>query len=189
MNKHMKTLCVTFTAVCALTACQKSPEQIAQEQAQAKEHSRMLTALVKLSSDECQTAPTAQLQRALANLNDSDLRILTDNKVTICADQRIDAQKGFGRNVYAIYYNTTAKKVASINSDPQGNIDFAQGILSSLPEIVRDKQDNANYYAGRFKIGNSRHTRWRGEGRFDSTLNANPELKTPPLKASLKPQW
>ena len=188
MNKRLKTLCVTFAAVGALTACEKSPEQTARDQAQEQVRTTMLSTLVKMSTDECQTPPTAQLQRALANLNNGDLHILNNHKVTICADQRMDTQKGFGRNIYAIYYNTTAKKVVSINSDKEGNIDFAHAILSRLPEIVRDKQDNANYYAGRFKIGSSRHTRWRGEERFISTLNHNPELKTPPLKASLKPQ-
>lgn len=189
MRNTFKKLCLTFTAVCALTACEKTPEQIAQDQAQAKEHATMLATLVKLSTDECQTAPTAQLQNTLADLSNKDLRILANNKVTICTDTRLGAQRGLGRNIYAIYYNETAKKVVSINSDQKGDIDYGYTILSRLPEVVLAKQDNENYYAGRFSSGKTRVTRWRSEGRFDSTLSSNPQLKNPPLKPSATPQW
>lgn len=189
MTKLIKTLCLTFAAVCALTACEKTPEQIAQEQAKAKEHATMLATLVKLSTDECQTAPTAQLKENLADLSNKDLRILANNKVTICVDTRLDAQKGFGKNIYAIYYNDTAKKVVSINTDKKGDIDYGYTILSRLPEVVLTKKDGENYYAGRFSSGKTRVTRWRSEDRFDSTLSSNPQLKTPPLKPSAATQW
>lgn len=182
MRKLARNIGVAFSIAAALAGCAKSPEQIAQEQAEAVAREDMVTALVEQSAAKCETAPTEYLQKHLMKLDSGKLAAFRDNGVTICLDARLATQTPEGRMLLGIFYNNPAQKVLSLHFNGEsGNYTYA--MLTRAPRIMQ-RNDGKDYYAGRFGTLKTRSTRWESEAQFASRLAANPQLQTPPLKTA-----
>jgi hypothetical protein len=168
--------------------------------------------MITQSLATCETGPVhgsqaeyaERLRAVLMNQRTADLEAIRDNGVTICLDQRLATQTtgSWDKRIDGVYYNHydgsrsivsfwdngTQPKDASIwHLDAY---DHAGAGLSKLAAKLRDGEGikGSYLYAARYSYhsGKTTHytTRWKEAKDFDQdSINANPGLKAPPLKA------
>ena len=198
-----KKLVPSLALAFALAGCGDNAQETAQKPA-------LIDAMTRQSLAACETGPVnseardyrARLQAVFNDTRYRDLKTISDNKITVCLDQRLSTQdkSAFDRRIDGVFYQQRGGGIATLWDDGRpksqagfwtlDTYDYGSSGLEKLADAVRDgdtSKDGQLMYAARYtySTGKSSYsvTKWRAAADFDKdSTRKNPDLQKPPLR-------
>lgn len=195
--RHFMLGAVSLASAFSLAACSKpTPEEIAA-------HSALANQVAAIADGRCAQGDSTYQQRlhqVLEAQSSQTLQTLADRNITLCLDQRLTDQHGWGRSIEMIYYGRAGvvsipdnKKAYDPDAWFQDNPAFGihTRLLSRLAEgLASGKANAAETYYGYSRKPHKRSRRyyWKNESELgQDRFNKNPWLRTAPVAAQAQP--